>query len=408
MSTSSENSNHNSKHNLNKTSLYFYKVNTFWLIGALPDLLKWQESGYTKTIHKYIQKVLTVCIFIFVAMEVGSFFTQKNLSAKQASDMTILAFSHSILTSYSFVIEYYKEEVNILLYKLCIKMKNVYNDPEVERQMIKKTTMYSVAFLLNLMSALVSYGLEGVMQVLRGGTFVTVVTAWPDVTDKSIAAGIGRFFGYFMWWVCMTRVSAVFILIIITTGCLAYQFNNLQSYFYSLNDIFDEQSIRETGQENAEQKYEEALKVGIQLHSETLWCTRQCQLVCGFVYSAQIIINVFVFSLQMLQMMSTERTLAMAFTIVLTSASLLYSTGILMWNGGDVTVAAGLLPTAIYSSGWQNCRGKSSQRVRKLLVIAMDQAQRPVVLRSFGIMEISYQAYVSMVKASYSAFSLMY
>ncbi|XP_069358159.1 uncharacterized protein [Maniola hyperantus] len=388
MSTSIENSNYNSKHNLNKTSLYVYKVNTFWLIGALPDLLKWRESGYKKIIFEYIQKILTVCIFIFVAMEVGSFFTQNNLSVKQAGDMKILAFSHPIFASYRFVIGYHKEKVKSLLYKLCIKMKNVYNDPEVERQMIKKSTIYSVAFLLNLMNALVSYGLEALVQVLRGGTFVTVVTAWPDVTDKCISASIGRVIGYFMWWVCMTRVAAVLILIIITTGCLAYQFKNLQSYFYSLNNIFAKQSISETDQENAEQKYEEALKVGIQLHIDTLWCTRQVQVVCSFVYSAQITINVFVMTIQMLQMMSTNRTLGMAFTIVLTSTCLLFSTGVLMWNAGDVTVEAALVPTAMYSSGWQNCRGKSSQRVRKLLVIAMGQAQ--------------------MVKASYSAFSLMY
>ncbi|CAH2243685.1 jg26156 [Pararge aegeria aegeria] len=187
------------------------------------------------------------------------------------------------------------------------------------------------------MSALISYGFDGALQaLLHDGTFVTVVTAWPDVTDKSVEANIGRIIGYL------------------------------------------------------------------------LWCTRQCQLVCSFVYSAQIIVNVAVMCVLMLQMVNSERTLASAFTIVLATVALLSSTGILMSNAGDITFEATLVPTAMYSSGWQNCRGERSRRVRKLMVIAMNEAQKPVIIRSFGIMEISYQSFVSMVKASYSAFSFLY
>ncbi|CAH2243686.1 jg26156 [Pararge aegeria aegeria] len=259
------------------------------------------------------------------------------------------------------------------------------------------------------MSALISYGFDGALQaLLHDGTFVTVVTAWPDVTDKSVEANIGRIIGYLLWWVCMHRVYAVFVLFIITMGSLHYQFKNVQSYFCSLNDIFDEHDFSETGQENSERKYEEALKVGIHLHADTLWCTRQCQLVCSFVYSAQIIVNVAVMCVLMLQMVNSERTLASAFTIVLATVALLSSTGILMSNAGDITFEATLVPTAMYSSGWQNCRGERSRRVRKLMVIAMNEAQKPVIIRSFGIMEISYQSFVSMVKASYSAFSFLY
>ncbi|XP_050343783.1 uncharacterized protein LOC126769181 isoform X2 [Nymphalis io] len=106
--------------------------------------------------------------------------------------------------------------------------------------------------------------------------------------------------------------------------------------------------------------------------------------------------------------MNSERTLVNALTILSTSIAVLTSTGFLMWNAGDVTIEASLVPNAMYSSGWQHCRGPTSAIVRKLLVVAMTQGQKPVMLRSFGIVEISYQSYLSIVKSSYSAFSILY
>ncbi|CAH2243684.1 jg26157 [Pararge aegeria aegeria] len=244
MTTSRENN------NPNKTSLYFSKASKLLLLGGLSGCVKWIENDYKKPIYKHIQSCLTVCILIFVGMEVGAFITQTNLSEKQAADLMVLGFSHPIVLSYQFIISYHKERVKDLLYKLCISLKNVYNDPDLERVMIKRATLYSIAFLLNISFALISYGYEGVSQ----------------------AVGTGN-------------------------------------------------------------KWRKRKK-----HRKE----------------------------------------------------------------------ADLLPTAMYSSGWQNCRGTRSQRVRKLLVIAMTLAQKRAVIRSFGTMEISYRAYVSMVKASYSAFSLLY
>ncbi|XP_047528665.1 uncharacterized protein LOC125065206 [Vanessa atalanta] len=110
----------------------------------------------------------------------------------------------------------------------------------------------------------------------------------------------------------------------------------------------------------------------------------------------------------MLQMVNSERTLVNALTILNTSIAVLVSTGFLMWNAGDVTIEASLVPTAMFSSGWHHCRSPTSARIRKLLVVAMTQGQKHVVLRSFGVVEISYQSYLSIVKSSYSAFSILY
>ncbi|XP_075971230.1 odorant receptor Or2-like [Anticarsia gemmatalis] len=78
-----------------------------------------------------------------------------------------------------------------------------------------------------------------------------------------------------------------------------------------------------------------------------------------------------------------------------------------MWNAGDITVEASKLPNAIYASGWQNYRG-NSKIIRKLVVNALFQAQRPVVMKAFNIVELSYETYVMILKTSYSVFSVFH
>ncbi|XP_052740746.1 uncharacterized protein LOC112050978 [Bicyclus anynana] len=392
--------------NPNKTSIYFSKVGKLLTIGGLPGCVSWYESS-NKPVYKYIQTCVTVLVLLSVANEVGAIFTQTNLTEKQRADMTLVSFSQPLLTSYYFIIRYYKGNVKDVLYTLCVSLKKVYNDPEVERRMIRHSTVYSMAFVMNICSAMLSYGYQGVVQAIRtDGTFVAVVTAWPDVQDKSAVANVGRIVCYLLWWLATARAMAALLFVVIMSGCLGYQYRNLQSYFNSLNDIFDVDQAGET--EMAEEKYEDALKVGIQMHAETMWCTSECQIIAGFVYSGQIALNVVVLAMLLVQATHADRSFGQTCTILSTGVAMLLNTGMLMWNAGNITVEATLLPTAMYSSGWQHCQGMRSRRVRQLLVLAMSQAQRHVVIRSFGIMEVSYQAYVSIVKSSYSAFSILY
>ncbi|XP_068631473.1 uncharacterized protein [Battus philenor] len=242
---------------------------------------------------------------------------------------------------------------------------------------------------------------------LTDGTFTTIVTAWPDANDRSTSACLARIASYIIWWLFMSRVSAIYVLVVSLTICLNHQYKNLQSYFYRLVDIFENNDL---SQIEKEMEYERSLKIGIKLHSDTLWCTKQFQTACSAVFSGQIIITIYVLCLLMLQMVNSDRTLMNTLPIVTTGATMLISTGFYMWNAGDVTEEAALLPTVMYCSGWENCQRNSSKRIRRLLFVAMAmaQSQRPVILRSFGIIELSYELYLSIVKSSYSAFSLLY
>lgn len=97
-----------------------------------------------------------------------------------------------------------------------------------------------------------------------------MITAWPDVTDKSSLANLVRVLNYLYWWIFVIRISAVSVLTIMTSIALSHQYRNIQSYFHSLNDLFKEDAD-ENSYKDSELKYLKAVKGGIKQHSITLW-----------------------------------------------------------------------------------------------------------------------------------------
>lgn len=112
--------------------------------------------------------------------------------------------------------------------------------------------------------------ITSILYILTGGSFTTLITGWPKVEDTSLPASVGRIIIYVTWWFFLTRVTAIITLSIVLTALLSHQYKNLQSYFYSLDDIFLADNA-EISHEEKEFKYIEALKVGFKLHSDTLW-----------------------------------------------------------------------------------------------------------------------------------------
>ncbi|CAH0729122.1 unnamed protein product, partial [Brenthis ino] len=74
-------------------------------------------------------------------------------------------------------------------------------------------------------------------------------------------------------------------------------------------------------------------------------------------------------------MVKSGRTPLNMLATVSTATCILSTTGFLMWNAGDITIEAAFVPTAMFSSGWQHCRGDTSKRVRTLLTLAMSEGQ---------------------------------
>ncbi|XP_048007560.1 uncharacterized protein LOC125242705 [Leguminivora glycinivorella] len=254
----------------NKTTQFFHKLDKVIFICSSMNF--WvDDNGIAETVvktYKNVSKVVNVALILFMAAEFGSFFTQNNLTEKQKSDRVLMTFSHMVLYSFTLTLSYHKKTVTEILFALGVYLKKDFNDEATERLMLKRTRIYTFALVMLCFNALVFYGVEGLAQVLfSGGNFVTMITIWPEVHDRSLLAGVGRVIIYITWWLWMLRVTMAYLLVLTVTISLSHQYTNLQVYFRSIAGIFEET----ISQREKEEKFERALKLGIKLHSTTIW-----------------------------------------------------------------------------------------------------------------------------------------
>lgn len=148
--------------------LYFFGVSNLWLENK-------NHSKFISSINRRISRVITICLYIFVTSEIIGFFTQPNLTEKQSSDRLLFGLSHPILINYYTSVEYHNEKLQKIIHALTVALKNVYNDKKVERRMIRKSKMYSAAYLFSFSTALISYGVDGLMQVFKKGNYLSNV-----------------------------------------------------------------------------------------------------------------------------------------------------------------------------------------------------------------------------------------
>ncbi|XP_059052929.1 uncharacterized protein LOC131847382 [Achroia grisella] len=379
---------------INKIFL-FYGIPTIWTHEfVLPKLVVRLCDAY---------RILSnIVMFIFVAMEWGAFFTQSNLTEKQRIDRLIFNFTHPYLLTFIVNIEYYQEKSKQILYTMMVTLKKIYNDRDVEKKLIKKCTFFSMSFFIAVTVSAIFFGLDAYFQVITtGATFTKPLSAWPDLEDRSTIANVGRIANYIFLFMLLDKASGIYVTVVLFLVCLSHQYTNLNIYFRNLSKIFDEN----ISQIEKERKYEKALIIGIDLHVQTMRCTKQCESIFKNIFNFQIILNVMLVVLLMLQIMSPGSSWITAIPLVSTGISLMYGTGFFMWNAGDITASE--VATALYCSGWENCR-LSTLRIRNLLVMTIRQAQKPETLKAFGILSLSYESYVSIIKAPYTIFSVIH
>nr|AXF48799.1 odorant receptors OR58.1 [Lobesia botrana] len=395
------------KYKTNDTVLLFHKICNIVYVGCgtnfMFDNLKLPDRFIR--VFSYVSKVFEALTIALILSEWGAFFTHKNLTIMQKTDLVLYAPTSVTLYAMYLNAVFRKEQIKELGYTLAVTLKEMFSDGATERLMVKKTWRFVTAMAVLVFGLVISTGIDtGYRAITTNATFTTMIPAWPMLEDRSTAAGICRIAHYVVWLIFVSRVGSMYFIILAVAISLQHQFRILHEYFLSLGSIFD----GEGSYEEKERKYEEAVVHGIKMHSLTLWCTNETQVTCGLAFSMQVVTNVLSLVLLMVQWMNMERTFANALHVVLFACVMLIGTGIFMWNAGDITFEAAKLPTAIFHSGWYHCRGESSVRVRKLVTIAMRRAQDRVVIKGFGIMELSYESYISIVKSSYSVFSVMY
>ncbi|XP_063635754.1 odorant receptor 22a-like [Cydia splendana] len=390
----------------NTTVSLFYKICAIVFLGCGTNFMFDDLKLPRKVVEicRIVSKVFALLVLMLVCSACIAFFTQHNLDMMHKSKLWLFGPPLVALNAMQLNCVLRKNQIKKLSYTIAVVLRGMFTVDELEEEMIRKTWRFSLAFAFLLNGLFFSTGIvTGYVASTTNETFTTIVPAWPDLNDHSLAASIARIVHYCVWYMLLMRVCSVYFIILAITIGLQYQFSMMCNYFHSLNSIF----AGEDSQEEKQHKYEDAFKFGIKMHSLTLWCIDQTQVTCGVAFSSQFITNLVTLISLMVQFMYMERTFGNCLTVFLYAGVTLTATGIFMWNAGDVTFEATKLRTAMFHSGWHNCRGQASVRVRKLLIIAIRQAQDPVTIKGFGILELSYESYISMVKLAYSVFSVL-
>ncbi|XP_075971953.1 uncharacterized protein LOC142973814 [Anticarsia gemmatalis] len=406
----------NPQYKVTEATKFFDKLNILWYLASLPDF--WINAvNLPKKFQRFYDpymKGLHYVMIGFVVFSLGGFFTQHNLTPPQQHRMVIGLASCTTLV-YRLVLCHYRSEVKDIIYYLTVPLKE-YNNLEVEQKMLFKVKRYTYVFFCTSLSSVILRGFKAALQVYRGGKhykqsakeqgklFVTFVTIWPDVADASVPAEFTRYIIYFMWYIILLQSLGAVLMVMTIMILISQQYENLARYFYDLDDIFKDDGKKQV---EKEMEYESGLVKGLQWHVITLWCVDRCQHVCKIIYNIHLtlgpVILVFILPEMLNPDLNTKEKLGQLPVMI----SILIFLGFFMWTAGDITVEASKLPEALFGSGWQNCHGRTGVRVRKMIIFAMQQAQQPVLLSVFGTFEMSYESYVSIVKSSYSLFSVL-
>nr|QZH55103.1 odorant receptor 7 [Achelura yunnanensis] len=278
----------------------YHNIILFVHLCGLPHFwykeLDW--SMRKKNLIKFASKFINYIGNLFFVFEMLVYFTQKDLNEQQFSFWFGCAFTHTICLVAFFSLASHKKNIKTLITRMIVTIPGIYHDEEVSENMIKKCYLYVLTSISTLNLTVLFYGVNSTLDFLNGDIFLPVITFWPDINDFSLAATIGRFVAYIMWWIWVARVSGVLTLAIILTVCSSHLLNHLQSFFISMSKIFEEDLTIEDQQK----KYEKSLKTAFKMHHDILIHTEVLIEVCNVTYGGQILMNTSILTIMMFQL----------------------------------------------------------------------------------------------------------
>uniref|UniRef100_A0A2A4K5Y4 Odorant receptor n=1 Tax=Heliothis virescens TaxID=7102 RepID=A0A2A4K5Y4_HELVI len=192
-----------------------------------------------------------------------------------------------------------------------------------------------------------------------------------------------------------------------------YKFITLRKYFENLrNDFFTLIDRKEV--ELATEKLANGLVEGIKMHSSLIRLKPDIDNAFASVLAIQVFESSSVAIFLLLQISLSDE--AIPLVVILNTVIFIFSffilLGLCLCNAGEITYQASQLTDAIFYCGWQSCppRPKSApnRNIRKMVLLAIMQAQRPPVMKAFEVLELNYATYIQVVRTTYSIFTLFY
>ncbi|KAI8434244.1 hypothetical protein MSG28_012341 [Choristoneura fumiferana] len=370
----------------------------------------WYEDIHHESIVYKLYSFISFAIYTMmiylenVAAAFGSF------PAVEKNSAVMFAAIHNIVLTKMFLLLYHKDSIK----KLNREMATVGENFEEEKVMKKQYWKVKYGVLIYVVSvylSLIAYGVESTRKaIVEGAPFYTVVTYFPYYEDTSMIAAVFRVFFYLTWLYMMLPMMSADCMPITFLICITFKFITLRRHFEKIREKFDKDMLTIDKKDAAENLRSGCLE-GILMHQKLMFLADEINRVFGIIMSLQVCESSAVAVLLLLRLaLSPHLDLTNAFMTYTFVSSLFILLALNLWNAGEITYQASLLSHAVFYCGWHLCEPdrRPHRDVRRLVLIACAQAQKPLVLKAFGIQDLSYSTFVSVARMTYSVFAVFY
>ncbi|XP_048484594.1 uncharacterized protein LOC105380177 [Plutella xylostella] len=371
----------------------------------------WFEEGTIGNDNHILYKAYTLSIFsmciVMTVLEILAVFAG-DFPDDEHSDAVTFALSHTmVLAKMSSVVA--RKRVVRALCRDAARVCAAHEDPQLMATKARIIRMNVAAYFACVYGSCVFYIFEGLRKLYFDGThFVTIVTYWPSFSDNSASATAFRIICTLVLNLMMLPMIAFDSLAVTFLIIIKYKFITLRQFFERLEGEFCDVASRES-LEAATELFERRVKEGIGMHQELLRITKELDKSFGILIALSVCLS-FVSDISLLLSLTLAEQLPFttSLKIILFITALLFLLAEFLCNAGEITYQASLLSDALFHCGWQQLGGSGrGRRAARLLVPAAAAAQRPVVMKAFSMLQLTYATFLTVVRSMYSVFALI-
>ncbi|CAH0724934.1 unnamed protein product, partial [Brenthis ino] len=328
----------------------------------------------------------------------------------EKSDSVTFAVSHTIVMIKIFSVISNKKLIKKLIHDL-IKVCEVHEEECLMEEKYRIMKINVIAYIVTVYGSAACFVFEGLRKMFDGSHFVTVVTYYPLFEDNSFLATLLRMFmTIILFMMLITMIVSVDGFTVVNLIMYKYKFITLRNYFEKLRREFDE-ALKNQKSRLAAERLSKGLIEGIIMHKELLRLSKEIDKAFGTVMALQLCQSSgSAVSLLLQVALSDQLTLVASMKIIFFVVALFLLLGIFLCNAGEITYQASLLSDSIFYCGWHLCPSQFPQRrnLGQLVLQACAQAQRPLIMKAFKMLELTYGTFLLVVRGTYSVFALFY
>ncbi|XP_032514559.2 uncharacterized protein LOC116768051 [Danaus plexippus] len=357
-------------------------------------------------------------IYFYISFSLYGFLTLLEVMAAlfadfpedEKRDSVTFSVAHTIVMIKMFSIIVNKKNIKKLISDI-IAVCETHEEESLMNEKYKVMKINVIAYFFTCYSSAACFVFEGLRKMYEGNHFVTVVTYYPAFEDNSAMATATRFITTIILFIMlMAMIISVDGFTMVILIMFKYKLITLRNYFDKLRK--DTEILHQSSDPQlAVNHLVNGLIKGIIMHKELLRILKEIDKAFGTVVALQLCQSSGgAVSLLLGIALSDQLTLVAIMKIIFFVVALFFLLGLFLCNAGEITYQASLLSESIFYCGWHTCSLENSRgrNIRRIVLHACIQAQRPLVMKAFKMIELTYGTFLWVLRGTYSVFALFY